>query len=187
MRFGAPPERYWPPDVQGLDDEPPAFCYGYGQEYQALSYYRLDSGGVHGEELLERIKRHLNSGLPSMFGFTVHRSIQQNGDIPFPTAEETVMGGQAVVAVGYDDRKAIANPDPVGPKTRGALLIRSSWGEEWEEGGYGWLPYRYVVDGFTADWWSLLRYEWIETGSSSAPNDRHLAVQVGSLWPLAEP
>jgi C1A family cysteine protease len=45
-----------------------------------------------------------------------------------------------------------------------ALLIRNSWGTGWGSGGYGWLPYDYVVTGLAVDWWSLLKNEWVDTG-----------------------
>ncbi len=60
--FGVPPEEYWPytdkkfgeavlPNYH-FDLEPPAFCYAFAQNYQAISYYRLDPPGINQKELL---------------------------------------------------------------------------------------------------------------------------------------
>jgi C1A family cysteine protease len=38
----------------------------------------------------------------------------------------------------------------------------------WGQGGYGWLPYDYIIQGLTADWWSLLKAEWLATGRFGA-------------------
>ena len=72
-------------------------------------------------------------------------------------------GGHAVVAVGYDDKKEIRNKYADRPTT-GALLIRNSWGKDWGEAGYGWLPYDYVKNGLAEDFWSVLKKEWVDTG-----------------------
>ena len=77
---------------------------------------------------------------------------------------EKIQGGHAVVAAGYDDNRIIRNTSTGGPSTRGALLIRNSWGTGWGDRGYGWLPYDFVLRGLAIDWWSLVKNEWVDTG-----------------------
>jgi C1A family cysteine protease len=166
--FGVPPEEYWPYKAADFEKEPPAFCYAFAQNYQAIAYYRLDPPGTSKDTLLTRIKTNLAAGLPSMFGFTVYSSISQaasTGKIPYPTPGERVAGGHAITAVGYDDGLKIKNTGPGGRETTGALLIKNSWGTGWGSAGYGWLPYEYVLKGLAEDWWSLLKNEWVDTGA----------------------
>lgn len=166
--FGVPPEEYYPYNTPDYDKEPPAFCYAFAQNFQAISYYRLDPPGTTTATLLAQIKTYLANGLPSMFGFTVYSSLNQSntngGKIPYPTRGEQVLGGHAIDAIGYDDNLKIKNTNPNGSETTGALLIRNSWGTGWGSAGYGWLPYKYVLDGLATDWWSLVKNEWIDTG-----------------------
>jgi len=153
--FGAPPESFYPYDVARFDDEPSAFCYAFGQSYQSLVYYRLDTAGLSPKDLLGRIKRFIAAGLPSMFGFTVYNFGNAQGEFLFPQPGDAVQGGHAVVAVGYDDDRSVGNET-------GALRIRNSWGTSWGESGYGWLPYRYVEEGLAVDFWSLFKQEYVK-------------------------
>jgi C1A family cysteine protease len=164
--FGVPPEKYWPYVIADFDREPSSFCYAFAQNYQALQYFRLDPPNISREALLKRIKVLIAAGLPSMFGFTVFSSISQaedDGKIPYPCRGEGILGGHAVLAVGYNDKLSIKNAI-CGAETIGAFLIRNSWGAGWGENGYGWLPYEYVLKGMAIDWWTLLRNEWVNTG-----------------------
>ena len=160
--FGVPPEKYMPYETDHFDEEPSAFCYSFAQNYQAINYYRLDPPGISTTDLLKTIKNFISAGFPSMFGFTVFSSMRTtgpgNGDIPFPREGEKVQGGHAVVAIGYDDSKKIG-------EQKGALKIRNSWGENWGEVGYGWLPYAYVEQGMANDFWTVLTQEWVDSGN----------------------
>lgn len=163
--FGIPPEKYWPYLEHKFNEEPTAFLYSFAQNFQALLYYRLDRPGFTKPRLLESIKEHLRNGLPSIFGFTCYTSLDlaDDGDIPFPDDNESVEGGHAVMAVGFDDDKVIVNPGN-NKSTKGAIMIRNSWGVEWGNKGYGWLPYEYVLRNIADDWWSMTKAEWIDTG-----------------------
>jgi C1A family cysteine protease len=158
--FGIPPERYWPYQISQFDLEPTAFCYSFGQSFKTIKYYRIDPPGTSTSKVLSTIRRNMAAGLALMFGFTVYNSIPPigtgSGEIPFPEPTERTLGGHAVVAVGYDDKKQIG-------KEKGALLIRNSWGTDWGEQGYGWLPYAYVESGLAVDFWSLVQAEFVDT------------------------
>jgi C1A family cysteine protease len=165
--FGTPPERYWPYDISQYEEEPPAFAYAYGDNFEALTYYRLDPSGTTPDQVLAQVKAHLAAGQPAMFGFTVYASIQRPvnpGEIPFPSSRENVLGGHAIVAAGYDDAKEIRNPVD-GSVTTGAFRIRNSWGTSWGEDGYGWLPYEYVTQGLAEDWWVMTSAEWVDSSA----------------------
>ena len=172
--FGVPPERYWPytDEDPGFDEEPPAFVYSLADDFKALTYFCHDPMGARrpGADVLRSVRETIASGVPVMFGFYGFPSFDcadEPGAIPYPCENESAEWGHAVAAVGYDDTRVIRNP-ACGGETAGAVLIRNSWGEAWGDGGYGWLPYRYVLDGLADDFWSLLSMDWVDTGEFQA-------------------
>lgn len=166
---GIPDEKYWPytdadPD---FDREPPSFVYAVADNYKAVRFFCHDPSGSNlpGKTVLENVQKYLAAGIPSMLGFWGFPSFEftdSQGGIPYPCPDERAAWGHAVVAIGYDDAKKIKNTK-CNKTTDGALLIRNSWGIDWGDSGYGWLPYDYVVDKLAMDFWSLLSMEWIDT------------------------
>jgi C1A family cysteine protease len=164
---GIPDEKFWPYNVADFDKEPGSFVYSLADDYRSLKYFCHDpAGNITGSEVLDSVKKYLNAGIPSMFGFWGFPSFESTtipGCIPYPCNGEQAGWGHAVVAVGYDDNSKIRNTK-CNLETKGALLIRNSWGKEWGENGYGWLPYEYVLNKLATDFWSLLDMGWIGSG-----------------------
>jgi C1A family cysteine protease len=143
--FGTCPEDYWPYREPDFDNEPPAFCYAFAQNFKTIVYYRLD-------ENVEALRASLAQGVPFAFGFTCFESlfnpdVEQTGLIPFPQSSETVIGGHAVMAVGYDHAKK-------------HFIIRNSWGRGWGRNGYGYLPYEYFEQNLADDCWCIVKSEY---------------------------
>lgn len=171
--FGVPDEKYFPYTLDGenvnpdWDSEPDAFLYSLANHYSAINYFCHDpiSKKASKEEVLASVKTYLAAGIPAMFGFFGFPSFEASdtpGSIPYPCKNEQAEWGHAVMAVGYDDNKIIINTRS-NEETKGALMIRNSWGRTWGQDGYGWIPYDYVLDGLAEDFWSVLSMEWIDT------------------------
>ena len=171
--FGVPDEKYFPYTFDGTnvnpnwDSEPDAFLYSLAHHYSAINYFCHDPLGkkIAKKDVLRNVKTYLAAGIPAMFGFFGFPSFEDSdapGSVPYPCKNEQAEWGHAVMAVGYDDKKIIVNTRS-NEKTKGALMIRNSWGRSWGEDGYGWLPYDYILDGLAEDFWSILSMEWIDT------------------------
>jgi C1A family cysteine protease len=102
----------------------------------------------HAISTMDEMKACLADGWPFAFGFSVYESFESDavastGIVPMPQPNERMIGGHAVLAVGYDD-------------ARGAMLIRNSWGPDFGIGGYFWLPYAFFTKpGMSSDFWTV--------------------------------
>jgi C1A family cysteine protease len=180
--FGMPPEEYWPYDITAYDVEPSPFLFSFAHSYQALKYARLDGYNDNGEKTLDNVKRALLDGFPVAFGFPVYSSVTKNPDIPLPRQTDKLIGGHAVLAVGFNDDRTNVGIDPkTGKETeaKGALLIRNSWGPTWGEQGYGYLPYAFAQNQWAVDFWTIFHQAWLDNEQFGAP--------IGSDWKSALP
>ncbi|NND95811.1 MAG: C1 family peptidase [Pirellulaceae bacterium] len=159
---GAPPEEMWPYRDAPLDEAPAhASLLGFSQPLSGMVYFRLDPPEQSGSHNLALLKSFLAAGFPVALGFTVPRSLTDDGLIPYRPKFDSYRGGQTVLAVGYDDQQTNAN--------HGALLVRSSWGPNWGDAGYGWLPYAMVTHRQAADLWTVVSKDWISGYVLNAP------------------
>ena len=65
--------------------------------------------------------------------------------MPMPKENEKVLGGHAVAVVGYCDKQK-------------HFIIRNSWGEEWGDKGYFYMPYKFITNPqYANDFWTVER------------------------------
>jgi len=140
-KIGACPETDWPYDIAKFTEKPPAPAFKDAPLGKALQYQRVP-------QVLNQMKGCLASGYPFVFGFTVYESFESDqvaktGVASMPATDEQVLGGHAVLAVGYDDSSQ-------------RFIVRNSWGPGWGMVGYFTLPYAYLTDTNLADdFWTV--------------------------------
>lgn len=162
VRFGAPPRWCWPDAAGGTAAASDPFYYAFGREFASIRYVRLDPPEAGGTQVLEQVRAALAAGFAAVFGCALCDALSGAAEIPFPTRLDALRGGAVLVAVGYDDTLRIRS-------TKGALLVRGAWGGLWGDAGFGWLPYRYLEDRLAADFWTLLKPEWLASGEFTRP------------------
>ena len=83
---------------------------------------------------------------PVTVGFTVYESfmsdeVEETGIMPIPQSGEQEQGGHEVLCLGYDMTKQLA-------------LMQNSWGDDWGQRGYFWMPFR-VIQSVDTDLWMV--------------------------------
>jgi C1A family cysteine protease len=134
---GAPHESLWWYNTKKFTVKPSQNVYKDGLVHRIAQYQSLNNGN------LDELRSCLADGFPFIFGFTAYESLEgdvvaKTGLLPMPGPKEKVIGGHAVMAVGYSDALK-------------SFLIRNSWGANWALKGYFWMPYSYVCNGDLAD------------------------------------
>lgn len=134
-------EPCWPYDTSKFTEKPTQDCYNFGKTHHSVKYHRINQN-------LEQLKQCLIEGYPIAFGFTVFSSFESQqvadtGVMPMPQPSEQIMGGHAVLAVGFDDDKKV-------------FIVRNSWGPDWGDKGYFYMPYEYMTNPeLASDFWSI--------------------------------
>ncbi|MBO4244348.1 MAG: hypothetical protein J5882_04755 [Bacteroidales bacterium] len=121
-------ENSWPYVIQKFKQRPPENCYAEAKEHNISKYERIALD-------LDTWKSVLAEGYPIIFGIQIFNSFQnpRNGFISMPRSNDQPLGGHAMCCVGYSD------PDRV-------FIVRNSWGHQWGDKGYCYIPYDYMMN-----------------------------------------
>jgi C1A family cysteine protease len=149
VELGTSPESEWPYNISKFTVKPPARAYTDALKNQALTYQRI-SRPV--SDPASHMLACLNEGYPFVSGITVYESFEsadtaRTGVIPMPSTSETMLGGHAILIVGYDLAKQ-------------HFICRNSWGTEWGDNGYCYMPFDYLASSSLAsDIWLICSVE----------------------------
>ncbi len=135
---GVCPESIWPYDIKRYAVKPTPVCYTEAKKHKIESYHRILT--------LEDMLSCLSEGFPFVFGFAVYESFEspetaRSGIVPIPDKDERMLGGHAVLAVGFDQKEK-------------RFLCKNSWGTDWGMNGYFTMPFEYL-ETLADDFWTI--------------------------------
>lgn len=133
QEYGACSELNWPNDKDLILEEPHEDAYAEAENFKITDSQSLVTD-------LDVWRNALAEGHPIAFALNTFESFDDacnnKGRVSMPKKKESVRetdGWHAMLAVGYSD------PDKV-------FIVRNSWGKDWGEKGYCYIPYDYVIN-----------------------------------------
>jgi len=143
--LGVCPETEWKYDVTKFTKKPLKSCYTHAAKHQVMLYASVIQS-------LDDMRSCLASGFPFVFGFSVYDSFESDivartGIVPMPARNESLLGGHAVLAVGYNDQRKM-------------FKVQNSWGSGWGDKGFFYLPYSFISNpSLASDMWKITLIE----------------------------
>jgi len=145
-RYGISSEKLWPYVINKFAIKPPIAAYNDGLLHQVISAIYLN-------QTLNTLKACIQSGQPFVCGIAVYESFESDivastGYVPIPNPDtESLLGGHAIICVGYDDSKQV-------------FIMLNSWGKSWGVNGSFYLPYNYLTNtNLAGDFWKITKIE----------------------------
>lgn len=163
---GACAEETWPYDESVVNEEPSPEAYDEASQF-------LVEDMQHVPTALDAWRAALAEGYPVIFGMSLFQSFDKHrkpGLVPMPSARESSReshGGHAMLCVGYSD------PDKL-------FIVRNSWGPDWGDQGYCYIPYGYLMNEQfnSGDSWIIRQLENVDMDAGTWGDDTAL---VGEL------
>jgi len=150
-QYGVVDEASWPYNISKFATNPPAALWTTALTHKVTSYHSIADGD------LATMKATLAAGYLVGYGFQVYSyfmsaDMAKNGFLNIPGKSETLQGGHAQCLVGYDDQMV----NPFNSASKGAFLVRNSWGSAWGLAGYYWVSYDYLKNTkLASDFWVI--------------------------------
>lgn len=119
---------------------PPPSVYTDALQYKVTQYLSVTS--LNTQQGITNLKAILSNGTAFVGGIICYSNFYNSvkGVIPMPSGG--VIGGHAILFVGYDDSKSL-------------FKFKNSWGKSWGDNGYGYLPYGYFTSGNVTEAWTV--------------------------------
>ncbi|MBD2108148.1 C1 family peptidase [Nodosilinea sp. FACHB-13] len=132
MQHGACSEDLWPNDEELIFTEPDTGAYDHASNFKIVETETIDTD-------LDLWRHTLAEGYPIAFALNTFESFDEatrnKGRVPQPKRSDNVRethGWHAMLCVGYSDKDRF-------------FIVRNSWGPEWGDRGYCYIPYDYVI------------------------------------------
>jgi C1A family cysteine protease len=135
--YGVCSESIWAYDISKFDDRPSEEAYTDAKTRTISKYTRLMNS--------EDIVRSLDNNMPVVIGVDVFDSFlsltKEDSVVKVPTTNDKLSGGHAMCVVGYNLENNM-------------FLLKNSFGTDWGDGGYCWMPFDYL-DYYAWDLWNF--------------------------------
>jgi C1A family cysteine protease len=133
--YGLCREDLWPYDATQFQTEPGYRAYRDAKKRTVTNVQELTGH--------DQIIRMLDRQYPVVAGVAVYSGFDRVENsattLTMPQLSEEPIGSHAMCIVGYDDEKEL-------------FLLRNSFGDDWGENGYFWVPYAYGNENFSDMW-----------------------------------
>jgi hypothetical protein len=174
-------ERYWPYIPSKFTENPPEDVWINAEKHQTLQYFRVND--FDKSEFLGC----LNDGYPFVFGINLYSSFNSfqtvlTGIVSDPNRQnEKLIGGHCMLAVGW---KKIEQDR----QEKEFLIVQNSWGENWGDHGYCYIPLEYIMTNDSFDFWTIrLTEECSEDTEDPVPEPPKPAPEPPKPEPTPEP
>jgi len=150
-REGICDESLWPYNDQNGEVPPPSSCFEPSNclPHRAHQVGTIANPDAPREQILAAIKQAITNNVPVITGIAVYSSFEsptvaRNGEVPMPSPGEQFLGGHCITITGVDEINK-------------RLELVNSWGAQWGQHGFCYLPFDYIKPQLMYDFVAVTR------------------------------